>query len=332
MIDLTRLTAKSPPFRVTPITLRLGPGAHALLGRPEDGVGVLLSLVAGRVALRGGKGTVLDHPLGSRAAQRAVAYVPRVVSLPDALRVEETFAVAASIRGITPQTPAQRLEKLGLAHLARRLGRSLSPEEARSAALAEAISSGAPVVLVEEPLVGLEPRSAAALRDALVARARQPHTCVVASTSSVRDACEIADEVLVFDRGVLVRRSATSDSLALGVTVAARVRVVSSDPRALAAALAIEPAARALESEAEGAVVATGASLAEVASAIARAAVRARVDVQAIVPEAAGLDEVRAASAGDVAGAYWVAYERARARAQAQAQAQAAPPTVGGGA
>jgi hypothetical protein len=68
-------------------------------------------------------------------------------------------------------------------------------------------------------------------------------------------------------------------------------------------------------------VVASGTSLADVASAVARAAHRARVDVQAIVPEASSLDETRAASAGDVAGAYRYAYDRARAEAHARAQA-----------
>jgi ABC-type multidrug transport system ATPase subunit len=330
VIELVGLTAKSPPFQVTPLTLRLGSGSHALVGAPDDGVGVLLAVLAGRIATRRGRGTVLGHPLGSAAARRAVAMVARTTTLPDALRVGEALDVAAAVRGLSARAPRERLEPMGLAHLERRPCRTLAPEEARSVALAEAITSGAPVIAIDEPLVDLEPRAAPLLRQALTARARQPEACVIAATSSARDACEVAGDVLVFERGVLVRRSAATDAIALGVTATARVRVLASDPRALAAAMATEPAVRALEAQAEGAVVAAAGTLADVAAAVARAAARAGVEVIALVPEAAALEEVRAASAGDVAGAYRAAYDRAHAAAMRAAQPPGPTSPAGG--
>jgi ABC-type multidrug transport system ATPase subunit len=318
MIDVSGLRAARTPFSATPLTVRFGPGAHALLGRQEDGVGALLAVLAGRGVVRGGRCEIAGKRLGTVEARRAVAYVPREVSLPDALRVEEAFRVADAIRGSATATVAARLESMGIAHLARRSVRTLAPEEARAVALAEAITSCAPVLLLEEPLTGMEPQAAAYVRAGLRARAARTDACLVVATASVRDATELADDVLVFDRGVLVRRSGPSDALTLGVTLGARVRVLCADPRALTAALATEPATRAIEAEAEGAVVASGATLREVAAAIGRAAVRAQVDVQALVPEPAPLEEIRAAASGDAAGAYRGAWERARAAALAQ--------------
>jgi ABC-type multidrug transport system ATPase subunit len=320
MIDLAALRAKKTPFEAVPLTLHLGPGTHAFLGRPEDGGPALLATLGATQRAAQGRATVVGHALGSPAARRAVAYVPPTIVLPDALRVEEVLAVASAIRGepASPVTP--RLTAMGIAHLARRAAKSLSSAEARAVALAEALTSSVPVLLLDEPLTGLEPQAAQHVRAAIVARGKQQGSCVVVATASIRDASDLADDVLILDRGALVRRSGPSDGLALGVTLGVRIRVLCTDPRALASVLAMEPATRALEADAEGAVIASGASLGDVAAAVGRAALRAQVDLHAITPEAASLEEVRAAASGDAAGTYRAAFERARAASLAAQQ------------
>jgi ABC-type multidrug transport system ATPase subunit len=219
---------------------------------------------------------------------------------------------------------AQRLERLGLGALARRPVRTLTPDEARGVALVEAITSQAQVLLVEEPFAALDPRAASAVAAALRGRAREG-ACVIVSTASVRDALDLADEVLTFDRGALVRRAPVTDPLATSGIRGAAMRAVVSDARALLAALAHEPACEAAAAEA-GAVVASGADVIALADAIARAVLRAGVTLDALHADVRPLPELRAAIAGDAAGAYRAAFERAHGIMPAPFGASMPPP------
>jgi hypothetical protein len=88
------------------------------------------------------------------------------------------------------------------------------------------------------------------------------------------------------------------------------VRVLVSDPKRLAAALANEERVRGIAIEA-GLLVASGADVTSVAAAIARAALHEEISLEMLRPDLLRDDELRATIAGDAAGAYRVAYERA---------------------
>ena len=309
MIELEGALGRVPPVALAPLTVRLDAGTHALLGGKGDGPSIVLALVAGHLRLRGGSVRVLGLPAGDARVRRSVAYVPLDAVLPGPMRVDEALAAAAAIRGEPARSAASRLDGFGIGALARRTVRSLSREEVRAVALAEALTSTAKIVLVEEPLAWLEPQALGAVAEALRTRA-QEGACVVVATGSTRDARTLADDVLTFDRGTLVRRAPASDPLALAGPRGASVRAVSSDAKRLAAALAGEPAARDVGVEGD-VVVARGAEVVTLAAAIARVALREGIAIEALRPELLRDDELRAAIAGDTAGAYRAAYERA---------------------
>ncbi|HEY2510021.1 MAG TPA: ATP-binding cassette domain-containing protein [Polyangiaceae bacterium] len=318
MIVLERAVARIPPLALSPLDVRLEAGTHALLGARTDGAWMVLALLSGSVPLRGGRAQVLGADPGSPQVRRRVAFVPLEVSLPEPFTVEEMLAAAATVRGEKARPAQARLELLGLAPLAPRRCSSLSREEARAVALAEAITSSAEVLLLEEPLAAVDVRALGVVADRLRERARSG-ACVVVATGSARDARTLADDVLTFDRGALVRRAPATDPLAFAGPRGAAVRVVSSDPKRLAAALATEPPVHDVAIEGE-VVVARGEDAVSIAGAVARVAVREAIAVEALQAQLLRSDELRAAIAGDVAGAYRAAYERAR---------QAAPQVVG---
>jgi ABC-2 type transport system ATP-binding protein len=150
------------------------------------------------------------------------------------------------------------------------------------------------VILVDEPLTALEPRAAAAASEALRARAAQG-ACIVVATASTRDARTVADDVLTFARGVLVRRAAASDPLVLAGPRGAAVRAVASDGARLAAALAEEAVVRSV-SLVGGVVVARGSDAVAISGAIARAAYRAEVTIESLVPDLLHDEELHAAA------------------------------------
>jgi ABC-type multidrug transport system ATPase subunit len=321
VIELEGAIARVPPVALAALTVQLEAGTHALLGGKGDGPSIVLGLIAGRLRLRGGSVRVLGSPAGDPRVRPAIAYVPLDAVLPDAQRVEEALEAAASIRGEAPRDPVATLTRFGVGALARRVVRTLSRDEVRTVALAEALTSTAKILLLEEPLAALEPQALGAVTEALETRARNG-ACVVVATGSTRDARALAGDILTFDRGNLVRHAPSSDPLILAGPRGASVRVLvsgedhsargasPSHAQRLAASLAGEPAVRNVAIEADVLVV-SGAEVVEIASAIARVALREGIALEGLRAELLRDEELRAAIAGDAAGAYRAAYERA---------------------
>lgn len=266
-------------------------GVLAVLGAPYDGTTLLLQVLAGHVRARG----------GSVSVKEPIAHVPVDVVLPDALRVDEACELAGELRGEPRKHAPERLAPLGLEALASRRVRSLSPAEARGVALAIALSSTAPVLLIEEPLAMIEPTVPSRVAAAIRARA-SAGAAVIVTTASVRDATTLADRTSMLTRGVL---APVPEPLAHAGPGGSSMRVVlapSDDARAHASALvaALTGDAAVAYVEAAGAVtvVARGPELAKLASAVTRAVAAARVEVEAIETAVMPLDAIRAAMGG----------------------------------
>ncbi len=300
MIEVASLSAKGdlPTARgaalLQNVSFTWERGVLAVLGAPYDGTTLLLSVLAGLVRPKSGRVQV----------RGAVAHVPVDVVLPDALRVEEVCELAGELRG-DPRKPApERLAPLGLEALARRRASSLSPAEARGVSLAIALSSTAPVLLVEEPLAMIEPTVPSRVIEAIRARAAAG-ACVVVTTASVRDATRVADQLGVLTRGVY---APLPPALAHVGPLGAGVRIViapTADARAqassLVAALSEHASVTSVDAAGAGPTAAAtiaihvrGPDLVALASAVTRAIASARVDVEAIETAVMPLDAIRA--------------------------------------
>jgi ABC-type multidrug transport system ATPase subunit len=229
-----------------------------------------------------------------------VGRLPLDTALPDKLRVGEALAVAATIRGEPARAAADRLSVLALESLEARLLNSLSRSEARSVAFVEALtSSQVRVLLVEEPLVGLDSRAAGRVPQALRARA-QDGCAVILSTASLRDAGELADDHVFLHRGSVVGTTSSLEALAGFSPNGARLLVVTRDlssARALVAAVAHDDDVDGVEQD--GITVSVrGSDILALARAAGRAATSAEIDPVELRVQAPTLDEARAAAAG----------------------------------
>jgi ABC-2 type transport system ATP-binding protein len=319
VIDLDGVSTRRAPFALANITLAWGPGVHALVGAPADGGRLLLALVAGAARPRRGRVRVLEGEPTDPRIRKRVAYVPAEPSLPEALRVDEVLAVAAAIRDEPEPTPnaAERLEVLGVEALARRRVQSLSRAEARAVALSEALaSSRVSVLLVDEPLIAIDPRAAARMADALRAKAREGCAVIVA-TGSLCDAGELADDFVFLKDGAVSSRTSSLDELAGFLPFGARLTIVAPDvagARALVAWLAREAGVDGIEYHAPArgfardagaaAVAIRGRNAVVLAQAAGRAAIDAGVDILHLRFEPPTLDEARDASSARNDAAY----------------------------
>src|SRR5262249_16316960 len=144
----------------------------------------------------------------------------------------ELLALAAQLRQEAPPEPMKRLAVLGVESLEQRLIRTLSRDEARAALFTEAAtSSRVRVIYAEEPFINLDPRASTRLRDVLRQRAIEG-CAIVISTSSVREAGELADDHLLVHGGRVVGHAASFDALAEFTLRGTRMRVVVDRPLA----------------------------------------------------------------------------------------------------
>ena len=282
-------------------------GVLAIVGTPADGTVALLAALAGRATLDAGRITIGGHSPRTNDVRRIVAYVPIDASLPDALRVDEVCALARTIRGDAATPTDSVLAPLGLSALATRRVRSLSPAESRAVLLAIAIASSAPVLLLDEPLAGLDPAAPARVIDAIRARASAGATIVI-TTASVRDATRLADQLGLLTHGVF---SHLPPALAHVGPAGAKLRVVvrasqPSDASPFVAALTAEGAVASVATVMSSptpirtghvAISVAGPDLLALARAVAAAAVRSSAAIETIESAVMPLDAIRAALA-----------------------------------
>ncbi len=277
-------------------------GLLAVLGSPADGTTALLETIAGVAHVRAG--SVLVNGQAPSNARASIAYVRREVTLPDGLRVDEVCDLAGSLRAEPAQPAASRLAALGLEALAMRRTRSLSNGEARAVSLALALTSKASVLVVDEPLVGLDPSATARVVGAM--RARATTSAMVVTTASVRDATRLADQLGLLTRGAYSHLAPSS--LHVDKT-GAKLRVViradaPGDVASFLGALSQQPSITSVETStfapasvpnASMTVIVTGRDLLTVARAVGLAAAAARTNVLAIESCVVSLEAVRAA-------------------------------------
>lgn len=299
MIVLEGVAARRPPLALASVSVSWEAGVHSVLGARDDGGPLLLALIAGATRPRAGRVRVLGGAATDADVRRQVAHVPLSPALPDALLVGEALALATALRGEPAVDPAGRLALLGVESLAGRRAASLSRAEARAVALAEGLTSmRVRVLLVEEPLLAMDPRAAGRLPEALRARARDGRA-IVLCTASVRDAGELADDHALLQRGVVVGSASSLDELAALSPGGAWVRVLAHDSagaRAIAGALTRAKDVTAVESR-EAAVRARGPDALALARAVAGAVLEAGVDVIELLPEVPALEQARTGGA-----------------------------------
>ena len=296
MIQLDGVAARQRPLVLASVSVTWEAGVHSILGTRADGGPLLCALVAGILRPRSGAIRVLRGSPYDAEIRKQIARVPLDAALPDALRVDESLAMAAAIRGEPERPAAERLARLGIESLATRRVGSLSRPEARAVALAEAVtSSRVRVLLVEEPYAAMDPRACARL-GACLRTLGEEGRAVVVDTASARDAAELADDHLLLRAGTVLGRTESLDDLAFGPPEGARIRIVARDEddgRVIGIALAGDADVQSVERRGP-AVIARGRNASRLAQAAERAVVTAARDVTEIRVDPPSLDDARA--------------------------------------
>ena len=168
----------------TGLGLALDPGQAILLSGPNgSGKSSLLRLLSGLLRPAAGRILWQQQPIeGDPEAHRArLAYVGHQDPVKPVLSVRENLAFWTRLRGADDSAVPLALERLGLAALASLPGGMLSAGERRRLNLARLIAAPATLWLLDEPSVGLDKESVAALEAMLAAHRKSGGLLVLAS-------------------------------------------------------------------------------------------------------------------------------------------------------
>lgn len=192
------------------VTLREeGPGYLVVVGPSGSGKTTLLRGVAGLVEPSGGRVVVAGRDVTLLPPwERGVAMVQQSPGLLPHLSVLENVALAAELRRGLGRGEARRLAEellgeLGLGGLEGRRPGELSGGQLQRAAIAVALATGAPLLLLDEPLSHLDRLTSERLRGLLRRVQRENRLLAVHVTHDLDEALVLADRLAVLIEGSL---------------------------------------------------------------------------------------------------------------------------------
>ena len=145
---------------------------------------------------------ILKEPL---AAKACVGYLPEVPPLYPDMTVREFLLFAAELRKVPRAERKKRVadleERLSLSEMSHRLIKNLSKGYKQRVGLAQALVGDPKVLILDEPMVGLDPKQIIEMRDLIKGLAGK-HT-VILSSHILSEISAVCDHILIISKGKL---------------------------------------------------------------------------------------------------------------------------------
>lgn len=186
------------------------------LGPNGAGKTTTMRIIAGLIRPTKGKVTIdgIDTTADPLAAKARVGYIPDRPYLYDRLTGMETMRFVADLFGIAPEHAIERssvlLERFGIADAQSRLTETYSHGMKQRLALAAALLHAPKVLLVDEPMVGLDPKGARLVKQVMREEA-ESGAAVFLSTHSLAVAEEVCDQIGILRLGELIALGSTAE-------------------------------------------------------------------------------------------------------------------------
>ncbi len=165
-----------------------------------------------------------DHPI---EVKRRVGYLPESVPLYREMVVRKFLGYVAEIKGLSGKKRAHEvarvIERCGLTPMAKRTIGNLSKGYRQRVGLAQALIGDPPVLILDEPTVGLDPRQIIEIREMIKGLAEE-HT-VLLSTHILPEVAMVCERVVIINRGHIV----AEDSMANLAGASGDKRVFDAD-------------------------------------------------------------------------------------------------------
>jgi ABC-2 type transport system ATP-binding protein len=188
---------------------------YGLLGPNGAGKTSTLKVLVGVLEARAGKIEIFNTPISQEvAAKSQIGYVPEEVVLLDSLTPREFLEFIASIRKLEATAANSRLEKLVSAFELKQFFdtpiAALSMGNKQKVAIIAALLHEPRLLVLDEPLIGLDARSSRILKELITFHARRGGA-VIFSTHIMEVAEKLCDRVGIINRGKIVGQGTVNE-------------------------------------------------------------------------------------------------------------------------
>lgn len=194
---------------VDDLTFTLEPGGiYGFLGPNGAGKSTTMNVMTGYIAADGGRVVIDGHDIlrNPIAAKSCIGYLPEVPPLYTDMTVREFLLFAAQLKLVPKRDRKEQiemlLEKLSLSEVSGRLIRNLSKGYRQRVGLAQALVGNPKVLILDEPMVGLDPKQIIEMRELIKSLAGE-HT-VILSSHILSEVSAVCDHILILSGGKLM--------------------------------------------------------------------------------------------------------------------------------
>jgi ABC-2 type transport system ATP-binding protein len=202
-----------------------------------------LSATEGSVKLDGHD--ILEEP---QAVKKQIGYMPELPPLYPDMTVQDYLSFVCDIKGVARSRRRENMDRsmdlLKITDVRKRLIKNLSKGYRQRVGIAQALIGTPPVLILDEPTIGLDPQQIIETRN-LIRDLGREHT-IILSSHILPEVQAVCSRVLIINRGKIVA-SDTPENLSRGMTGDNRlsIRVAGSEKEALALARGVPHVAKA---------------------------------------------------------------------------------------
>lgn len=295
MIEVEQLTRRYGNFlALDHISFKAREGQIVgFLGPNGAGKTTTMRILTGYMPPTSGKAVIAGYDVSADSidARQQIGYLPETVPLYPDMTVLGYVKFMAELRGLPQKKQAAMaaLEKVGLTHRANSLVRSISKGMRQRLGLAQAIVHNPPVLILDEPTIGLDPQQVREVRQ-LIRDLAQNHT-VLFSTHILSEAEQLCDDVIIIHQGKILAQGSPvelRERLQLTGRIYVRTRgKISTLQDTLKKLIEIDS----ITLYQDGVIV-TPKSNREIRPAIAQAVANAKLDLLELRPLASSLEDI----------------------------------------
>jgi ABC-2 type transport system ATP-binding protein len=215
---------------------------YGLLGPNGAGKTTAIRMLATLLRPDGGSARIFGRDIvrEAHAVRQLIGVTGQYASVDETLSARENLYLFSRLNGLSRKESRARsvelLEEFGLTDAAKRPLKNFSGGMRRRIDLAASLISQPPLIFLDEPTTGLDPRTRAQTW-ATIRRLVASGSTILLTTQYLDEADQLADRIAVIDRGVVVAEG-TADELKATVG-ASSLLLVLADPAQLRRAQAI---------------------------------------------------------------------------------------------
>ena len=194
---------------VDDLSLRVRRGEiYAFLGLNGAGKTTTIRMLLGMIKPTVGEAHVLGTKirLGRKNPWRAVGYLVETANAYPELSVRENLEAVRRLRpGTSPQAVERVITQLGLASYADRRAGTLSTGNAQRLGLAKALMHQPELLILDEPVSGLDPAGIVEIRELLLDLVRKQGVTIFMSSHILGEVARLADRIGIIHQGRLIQ-------------------------------------------------------------------------------------------------------------------------------